>query len=385
MRIALFATPLLAIVLLANHAKPAGPAPDPDLPYQARRTNPVTYDIDFSVVVTPPYKTRLLRVWLPLPQSDFGQEVTEGSLSTFPLEIAPAIAAEEKFGNRFACFEFVDPQGAQIILHRFRIKIWELHWDLDPTRIEPVTDWPASFDCYRQGESQAVIVDVRFERLLGEIVPRRGNPLSDLTTVFDWVGDNFQYDHVDASLTANAEHGLLRRRGHCSDYHGFCASMGRVLNCPTRVTYGINPFPKNSPSHCKLEAYLHPVGWVSFDVSETQKLLTEIREDRSLDEARRGRLAAAARDRLLRGFRDNTWFVQTRGTDYELAPPGRARAPVVRTAYVEADGVPLADPDPANKQQTAFTWMTAHRYVPDRPVQSPFAGYKSLETGASGE
>src|SRR5205085_6259845 len=49
----------------------------PDLPYQARKGNPVTYDVDFSVVITPPYHTKLLKVWFSLPQTDVGQEVKE--------------------------------------------------------------------------------------------------------------------------------------------------------------------------------------------------------------------------------------------------------------------------------------------------------------------
>jgi len=40
---------------------------NPDLPYQAVRLNPVTYDVDFSAVVTPPYKGKVLKVWLPMP------------------------------------------------------------------------------------------------------------------------------------------------------------------------------------------------------------------------------------------------------------------------------------------------------------------------------
>jgi hypothetical protein len=52
------------------------PALDPALPYHAERSNPVTYDVDFSVVVTAPYDTRVLKVWLPMPPSDAGQQVT---------------------------------------------------------------------------------------------------------------------------------------------------------------------------------------------------------------------------------------------------------------------------------------------------------------------
>jgi hypothetical protein len=70
--------------------------------------------------------------------------------------------------------------------------------------------------------------------------------------------------------------------------------------------------------------------------------------------------------------------VQTRGTDYDLAPPARKRVPVVRTVYVEADGEALPDPDPADPKRRAFSWMTLHRYKPDKPVTYPFQDYGSL-------
>ena len=55
------------------------------------------------------------------------------------------------------------------------------------------------------------------------------------------------------------------------------------------------------------------------------------------------------------------------------------RLPVVRTLYAEADGIALPEPDPANPNQRAFAWMTAHRYTPDRPVTYPFKDWKSLQ------
>src|SRR5438552_13914494 len=111
-----------------------------------------------------------------------------------------------------------------------------------------------------------------------------------------WVNHTLTYDHVLASLQASSKHALEHKRGHCSDYHGLCAAMGRALGYPTRVTYGINPFPKNSPSHCKLEAFLPPYGWVSFDVAETQKLLGEIKKAKDLEPVRREQLTRAANE-----------------------------------------------------------------------------------------
>jgi transglutaminase-like putative cysteine protease len=354
------------------------PKLDPLLPYQAEKSSPVMYDVDYSIVVTAPYHTKVLKVWLPLPQSDAGQEVESKSLASFPAEIEPQIATEPVFGNKFACFEFREPQGAQILRHQFRVKSWELRWNLNADKVVAVKMWPKSFDAYRRGESQAVVVDDRFQTLLTQIVPNRGSPLSDLSSVMMWVGDNFAYDHHDASLKADSTHGLDKRRGHCSDYHGFCAAMGRALGHPTRVTYGLNTFPKNSPSHCKLEAYLPPYGWVSFDVSETQRLMAVIKKDGKLDESQKKELIGAATRRLTSGFRDNTWFCMTRGTDYDLAPKASRKVPVVRTAYIEADGVPLADPDPADPEAREFAWMTVMKVSADREVVYPFADASTL-------
>lgn len=92
---------------------------DPSLSLQAQRSNEVTYDVDFSVVVTPPNATKKLQVWLPIPTSDFGQSFSASRLSSFPIAVEPKVSREEQYGNWFAYFEFDSPRGAQIIRHNF--------------------------------------------------------------------------------------------------------------------------------------------------------------------------------------------------------------------------------------------------------------------------
>ena len=112
--------------------------------YQPIRSNPVVYDVDFHAVVTPPYKCKSLKVWLPIPQNDSGQEVTEGTFESFPVAVTPQISTEKTFGNKFAFFEFHNPQGAQIIRAQYRVKVWELHWNIDPTKIMVVQKYDRS-------------------------------------------------------------------------------------------------------------------------------------------------------------------------------------------------------------------------------------------------
>ena len=222
------------------------------------------------------------------------------------------------------------------------------------------------------------MVDARVRKVLKEVNPNSHGPVIDLTDAMQWEDNHLIYDHSKGSLRASSEHALDVQGGHCSDYHGLCAAFGRALGLPTRITYGINTFPKNSPSHCKLEVYMPPYGWVSFDVSETQLLINAIKKDKVLTEAKKEQLVKAATARLLHGFRDNMWFLQTKGTDYDLAPPAAQHAAVVRTIYAEADGVALQDPDPANPNQKGFAWMTMHKYTPDKIVTYPFKDWSSL-------
>ena len=351
---------------------------DPALPYSAERTNPVTYDVDYSVVVTAPYKTKLLRVWMPVPPSNAGQEVFGVEWSTFPTDVAPQIAAESVFGNRFAYFEFASPPGAQVIRQRLKVKVWELRWNVKPESVATVERWPSSFDPFRRSESQAVVVNDAHRELLSRIVPKRSNALNEFAAVMGYARDTFRYDHGYASLAGDSSHAIRTGAGHCSDYHGFCAAVGRALGYPTRITYGINTFPKASPSHCKLETFLPPHGWVSFDVSETQKLTAAVQADAALSDDEKKQLFDAAVDRLQSGFRDNTWYLQTVGSDYDLAPTASQRVPVVRTIYAEADGVALPDPDPSDPNEKTFAWMTTTKFTPDREVKYPFANLKSL-------
>ncbi len=373
----LLVTALLAALPEAPGTESAG-APDPNLPYQARRIDPVTCDVEFVAAVTAPYHTKKLRVWLPLPQSDYGQEVHGGEITTFPARVTPQVAAEPAFGNKFAYFEFDHPEGAQVIRHTFRVKVWELRWDVDPAKVVRAKSWPAGFERYLKSD-RSVVVDDRFRSLAREIAPPGHGPAEELDSVMDWLSANMQYDHSRASLRASSEHALAAKAGNCGEYHGLCAALGRALGFPARVVYGLHTFPKNSPSHCKLEAYLPPYGWVSFDVSETQKLLREIRSAKELTDDQKAALTRAAVARLRHGFRDNSFFLQTRGTDYELAPPAASgRVSVVRTLYAEADGVALPDPEPADPRKKEFAWMTALRFTPDHPVEYPFKGWKSL-------
>jgi transglutaminase-like putative cysteine protease len=372
----------LALLALSCTAEPA-PIPtrfklDPAQPYSAKLGNSVEYQVEFQAIVTAPMNTQVLKVWVPVPPSDLAQSIDHLTFHTFPTDHQPTLYHEPVFGNTFAYFEFQNPNGAQIISQKFTASVSELRWAVEPSEVLPVAEWPRSFEPFRRGES-LIQVDETYKKLAEEISGGKGNPSDRLNAITDWVQTNLTYDHSNTSLVASSAHALTKKRGDCSDYHGLCSSLGRSLGVPTRVTYGLHLFPKNLPCHCKLEAYLPPYGWVSFDVSETQRLMKRIDAETSLTAAEKSILTKAATTRLRQGFRDNTWLLMTTGTDYELAPKASARVPLVATIYAEADGKPLPAPDPADPSKHEFAWMTSHRYTASQPTVYPFKDWKTLK------
>ena len=350
----------------------------PALPYQAEVKDRKTYEVDFAAVVTAPYGTSVLKVWMPIPPSDNVQQIAASEFSTFPMERDPQIKTEPVYGNRFACFEFHHPRGAQIIRHRFIATVANLYWNIDADRIERPSKWPGAFEPWLKSPSIAKSEDFRV--VVQQFAANQETNANSLFKAMSWIDQNLKYEHAKASLQADAAHAFITRQGHCSDYHGLCCAFGRNLGFPTRVTYGLSLYPKNSPSHCKLEAYLPPYGWVSFDLSETQKLVSRINADESLSKIEKTKLTAAATRRLMTGFRENCWLLCTTGTNYELAPRASRPVAVVRTIYAEADGVALPEPDPANVNQREFSWMTVHEYQTDGAVVKPFEDFSTLQS-----
>ncbi len=350
-------------------AAPAGDgALDPDQPYTARMGTGVTYDVSFDVVFTAPYGTKQAEVWLAVPTSDNAQQVE--AYRTEPT--APSDQTEPLYNNRLVHFSYDKPQGGQIIKQSFKVTTHELRWDLDPEKVAIVKEWPESFARYLRNEEK-VVVDENARALAGKIVGEEKNPVRQSRLLMAYIMKTLNYDHTTCSLEASSIWALEKKAGHCSDYHGLATALARACNIPARVTYGINPIPKNSPTHCKAEFYFAGYGWVSFDISETQKVVKKIEQDTTLDDAAKGEKIKGVMERFEKGFRDNTWYKVANGTSYPLVPATKSGTPpLVRTAVIEADGKPLQDPDPGNANLREFAWMTVANFNPSTPVESPF-------------
>ena len=329
---------------------------EPEAELTPAKTAVAKFNVDFRVAIKAPAKTKQLRVWVPLPPNTENQMVSDRKFQTFPRQHQPQLTHEPTFGNEFAYFEINSPEGPLEIRHTFTAELAQLDWGVDYSKVANTASWPRAFEVFQTP-------DVRSERakdyteIVEQIQSVSDAKSKQFMKAIEWVDENMTYDSTNASLTADPAHGLIYRRGHCSDYHGLCGTFAREIGYPSRVLYGLQMFDKGSPSHCKLEVFMPPYGWVSYDLSETQKLAMKVGKDEELSFEQRKKTAEFVRQRTLNGFRENTWLLVTRGENYPLKPAAANPVSIVRTIYAEADGIRLKE----GAAVEAGTWLTMQR------------------------
>ncbi len=67
---------------------------DPGQAYTCERSHPAEIEAELQFVITAPYKTKLLKVWIPVPPTDVAQQLLSSEFTTFPSSIDPVLATE---------------------------------------------------------------------------------------------------------------------------------------------------------------------------------------------------------------------------------------------------------------------------------------------------
>jgi transglutaminase-like putative cysteine protease len=249
-------------------------------------TSSTSRSFEFTYTVTVPAlpaASTPLRVWIPLPDHDAYQKISD-LLIEAPVD--HTIVQHAEYGNEFAVF-VVHPQQAtapfDIVLrfqatryeHRVPLvtntssgssangkpadpesKLMLAHW-LQPDRLVP---------------TNGVIAELAQENTAGAT-----DTLDKAHKIYEYVVSTMRYDktgegwgHGDAVWACTA------KRGNCTDFHSLFIGMMRASGIPARFEIGF-PLPADKTAgdipgyHCWAEFYLEGIGWIPLDASEAWK------------------------------------------------------------------------------------------------------------------
>ncbi len=222
-----------------------------------------------------PVDAKTVRVWLPSPQSDTWQTISNMSVaSPYP----QTAKQEPEYGNGILYFEGPPPSGGNL----------DIVMTFDVIRREYVNR-PGTVPATPRAEQENARLLERFRKpdrlvpldgkiadVAREATQGKDSDVDKARAIYEYVTTHLHYDksgtgwgHGDAIWACD------NKRGNCTDYHSLLIGMARSVGIPAKFEIGL-PIPADKEGaiggyHCWAAFYLEGLGWVPVDSSEASK------------------------------------------------------------------------------------------------------------------
>ena len=224
-----------------------------------------------------PHGSRLLRLWIPVPQSDGHQEITRLHIGS---PVAYKLQREAEYGNRYVYLE-VDARRAPTpceVRLQFEIKRHEHRVTLMPgSPFAPSTDDHRPELTRLLKPDRLVPIDGVIAALAQQQVQGMEDSLEKARKIYNYVVSTMHYDKAGEGWgRGDAIYACSTRRGNCTDFHALLIGMMRAVGIPARFEIGFS-IPSGQRSgpiagyHCWAQFYLEGLGWIPVDASEAWK------------------------------------------------------------------------------------------------------------------
>jgi transglutaminase-like putative cysteine protease len=227
-----------------------------------------------------PADAKISKVWIPLPQSDAYQSISELKIeSPFP----HSTRRDSEYGNAYVYLEIPAAKASEAA---------EVRVTFHATRQEhfvavggkPGVIMRAANTATNTGDLRRFLEPDRRVPLAGTIAEisaeqTRGiqDPMAKARAIYDYVIATMRYDKSGTGWgNGDAIWACTAKRGNCTDFHSLFIGMMRAAGIPARFEIGF-PLPADQHAgtipgyHCWAEFYIAPYGWIPVDASEAWK------------------------------------------------------------------------------------------------------------------
>ena len=240
-------------------------------------------------------KGKVVKVWVPVPQTDEYQTITDVDFSAEKAN-NPRITTEAANGNQMLYLEWgedVAPADRTATL-TYTVKRYEVRRDPASIVEDPAATIPDYVKAYIDKESEYVKVkDPVVQDKAKEIVGEKTATLDKARAIYEWcianleridngekltgpdgvtkefVVDGCGYGDTVQILKDFAEVG--RAGGHCTDINSTFVALCRAAGIPAREMFGTRINSPNGGQHCWAEFYIAGTGWVYADPGDVLK------------------------------------------------------------------------------------------------------------------
>src|ERR1700720_127948 len=247
----------------------------------SRVSTPVrNFEFTYVTKIPPfPADAKSSRIWIPLPQSDAYQAISDLKIeSPFPY----ATHRDAEYGNEYVYLEVPTAKSsvaAEVRVH-FQAARQEHHVAVEGT---PNATNPEDREAHAEDLKRFLEPDRRVP-LAGTIAELSAqethgiqDPMAKARAIYDYVLATMRYDKSGTGWgNGDAIWACTAKRGNCTDFHSLFIGMMRAAGIPARFEIGF-PLPADQQAgtipgyHCWAEFYLEPYGWIPVDASEAWK------------------------------------------------------------------------------------------------------------------
>lgn len=269
-----------------------------------------------------PAGTKVLRVWLPVPQDSTVQTIER---LAFSREVRQTVAP--KYGDKLAYFEIENPTASAEFTMSFTCTRREVQTDLAALKAEG-QDAAADFTVFKQPDA-LVLVDDRIKGMAKDVTKGRTGTVDKARAIYDHVVSTMTYDKNHAGWgTGSTQHACDVGKGNCTDFHALFNSLCRAEGIASGFEIGLYlPYERKSDEklggyHCWALFRVPGKTWVPVDCSEASRF-------------------PERKEFFFGGHTSNRVTLST-GRDITLEPK-QAGAPLnyLLNPYAEADGKPV--------------------------------------------
>jgi transglutaminase-like putative cysteine protease len=275
-----------------------------------------------------PADAKVSRIWIPLPQSDAYQTVSELKVES---PFTYSRHRDSEYGNEYAYLEVPATKVAEPAEVRVTFQVTRKEH-----RVTLGANSTAADKRAEAGELQRFLQPDRRVPLKGTIAElsaeqTRGiqDPLAKGRAIYDYVIATMRYDKSGTGWgNGDAIWACTAKRGNCTDFHSLFIGMMRAAGIPARFEIGF-PLPADQHAgtipgyHCWAQFYVEPYGWIPVDASEAWK--------------------HPEKKNYFFGAHDDDRVQFTVGRDIRLDPPQQGEPlNYFIYPYAEVDGKPLA-------------------------------------------
>lgn len=270
-----------------------------------------------------PAGTKVLRLWVPVPQDSTVQTIKNHSFSRPPSRTV----SEPKYGNRIAYWEIENPPAAVEVTMKFECTRREIVTNLEALR-EDGKDPEGSFGVFRR-EDRLVTIDDEIRSIAARLTQGKSSTLAKARAIYDYVLEKMTYDKNHAGWgRGSTRHACEVGKGNCTDFHALFNSLCRAAGIASGFEIGLYlPYEKGKVEppgayHCWAFFRVPGKTWVPIDASEADRF-------------------PERRDYFFGNHTSNRVTLST-GRDIVLEPP-QAGEPLnyFLNPHAEADGKPV--------------------------------------------